>query len=228
MHTVRYDFTLPDGRKLEFAFEFDERFALVQKPREAWPAWTRLDFNKCENCPLRAEAAPRCPLAASLVDVVEATSALVSHATVEVVVVLGDRRTVASAKAMDALRSLMGMLIPASGCPRTAFFRPMARFHVPLSDREETLYRATSMFLLAQHLRRSRGLEAGSGLAGLAEIYNEINVVNRHLTERLRAACEKDSALNAVVLLDVFAQLLPMQLDEPLEELAPLFEAYLG
>jgi len=52
--------------------------------------------------------------------------------------------------------------------------------------------------------------------------------VNRYLTERLRAAVEKDSALNAVVLLDVFAQLLPMQLDEPLDELAALFEAYLG
>jgi hypothetical protein len=228
MHTVRYDFTLPDGQTLGFELEFDERFALVQKPREAWPEWTRLDFNKCESCPLRADAAPRCPLATSLVDIVEATSALVSHATVEVAVTAGDRKTVASAKAMDALRSLMGMLIPASGCPRTAFFRPMARFHVPLSDREETLYRATSMFLLAQHIRRSRGLEARPGLGGLAEIYGDLNVVNRHLAERLRAACEKDSALNAVVLLDVFAQLLPMQLDEPLEELIPLFEAYLG
>jgi hypothetical protein len=228
MHTVRCDFTLPGGRRLEFAFEFDERFTLVQKPREEWPEWTRLGFQQCDNCPLRADEAPRCPLAASLVDVVEATSALVSHATVEVAVVLGERTTVAIAKAMDALRSLMGMLIPASGCPRTAFFRPMARFHVPLSDREETLYRATSMFLLAQHIRRSRGLEAQAGLGGLAEIYGEMNVVNRHLAERLRAACEKDSALNAVVLLDVFAQLLPMQLDEPLEELAPLFAAYLG
>jgi len=228
MHTVRYDFTLPGDERIGFAFEFDGRFELIPKPRDAWPEWTRLDFQRCENCPLAPDAAPRCPLAASLVEIVEATGALVSHTTVEVEVTIGERRTVASAKAMDALRSLMGMLIPASGCPRTAFFRPMARFHAPLSDREETLYRAVSMFLLAQHLRRSRGLEAREGLGGLSEIYGELNVVNRHLAERLRAACEKDSALNAVALLDVFAQLLPMQLDEPLEELAPLFEAYLG
>jgi len=228
MHTVRYDLTLPDGQRLEFAFEFDERFALLAKPRESWPEWTRLDFNKCDNCPLPATAALRCPLAASLVDVVEATRALVSHSTVSVEVVVGDRKTTVIATAMDALRSLIGLLIPASGCPRTAFFRPMARFHVPFSDPVETLYRATSMFRLAQHLRESRGLEVRPGLGGLVEIYGEINVVNRHLTERLRATVDKDSALNAVVLLDVFAQLLPMQLDEPLDELAALFEAYLG
>lgn len=228
MHTVRYDLSLPDGRELGFACEFDDAFTLVLGPREAWPDWTRLAFQKCEGCPLSADVAPRCPVAASLVDVVEATGVLVSHATVEVAVAAGGRRTIATVSAQDALRSLMGMIIPASGCPRTAFFRPMARFHVPLSGPEETLYRATSMFRLAQHFRESRGLAARSGLAGLAEIYNEINVVNRHLTERLRAACEKDSPLNAVVLLDVFAQLLPMQLDEPLDELSALFAAYLG
>jgi hypothetical protein len=227
MHTVRYAFTLPDGRRLELAFEFDERFELVLPPRAAWPEWTRLDFNGCDDCPLRAGAAPRCPLAASLVEVVEAAGALVSHTTVEVEVTFGGRKTTLTAPAMDALRSLMGMLIPASGCPRTAFFRPMARFHVPLSGPEETLYRATSMFRLAQHLRQSRGLAPEEGLAGLAAIYGALNVVNRHLAERLRAACEKDSALNAVALLDVFAQLLPMQLDEPLDELAVLFAAYL-
>ena len=228
MHTVRYDFTLPDGKPLGFALEFDERFALAVKPRDAWPDWTRLDFEKCEGCPLRAEAAPRCPLAVSLVDVVEATRSLVSHSTVAVEVGCDERRTTATVPAQDALRSLMGLVIPASGCPRTAFFRPMARFHVPLSGPEETLYRAASMFRLAQHLRQSRGLEARDGLAGLVEIYADLNVVNRHLTERLRAACDKDSPLNAVVLLDVFAQLLPMQLDEPLDGLAALFDAYLG
>jgi hypothetical protein len=227
MHDVRYDFTLPGGRTLGFAFAFDERFALSVPPRDGWPDWTRLDFNKCDNCPLPANAAPRCPLAESLVDVVEATRALVSHSTVGVEIAAGEKRTTASVPAQDALRSLIGLLIPASGCPRTAFFRPMARFHVPFSGPEETLYRAASMFRLAQHLRQSRGLEPHAGLAGLAEIYGEINAVNRHLTERLRAAVEKDSALNAVVLLDVFAQLLPMQLDEPLDELSALFEAYL-
>jgi len=228
MHDVRYDFALPDGRRLAFHFEFDERFELVPRPREEWPAWTRLGFQQCGGCPLREDAAPRCPVAASLVDVVEATGALVSHETVEVAVVVGERRTAATAKARDALRSLMGMLIPASGCPRTAFFRPMARFHAPLSGPEETLYRAASMYRLAQHLRQSRGLTPRDGLAGLSEIYADLNVVNRHLTERLRSAVDKDSALNAVVLLDVFAQLLPMQLDEPLDELAALFDAYLG
>jgi len=228
MHTVRYALTPRDGARLEFAFEFDDAFALVRKPRGAWPAWAALEFEKCANCPLPADPAALCPLAAGLVEVVEATAALVSHTPVALAIEQEGRATIATVPAQDALRSLIGMLIPASGCPRTAFFRPMARFHAPLSGPEETLYRATSMFRLAQHLRRCRGLAADDGLGGLVAIYGELNVVNRHLTERLRAACEKDSPLNAVVLLDVFAQLLPMQLDEPLAALEPLFEAFLG
>jgi hypothetical protein len=227
MHHVRYAIAPGEGRRIELELEFDDRFALRKRPRASWPDWTRLDFRTCANCPLPPGAAPRCPLAESLVDVVEAASALVSHAEVALEIADGARTISARVAAQDALRSLIGLLIPASGCPRTAFFRPMARFHAPLSGPEETLFRAASMYRLAQHLRRGRGLEARDGLAGLVEIYGEINVVNRHLTERLRAAVERDSALNAVVLLDVFAQLLPMQLDGPLEELEPLFAAYL-
>jgi hypothetical protein len=122
----------------------------------------------------------------------------------------------------------MGLLIPASGCPDTAFLRPMARFHLPFSSPEETFYRAASMYRLAQHVRRGEGLEEDPMFAGLSEAYARLNTVNRHIALRLRAAASRDSARSAVALLDVFAQLLPMQLDEPLDELRPLFAAYLS
>jgi len=228
MRSIRYVLDFEDGRRMEFPFEFDEEgFDIVQARREDLPAWTLLDFHRCEHCPLAAAALARCPLAASLVDVVEATSGLLSHETVRATVETTARTVTAAVPAQDALRSLMGLVIPASGCPHTAWFRPMARFHLPFSDHAETLYRAAAMYRLAQHLRESRGLEARPGLGGLSDIYARLNAVNLHLVERLRAVARKDSSLNAVVLLDVFAQLLPMQLDEPLEELRPLFEPYL-
>lgn len=228
MHEITYTFTFGDGKQVAFEFSFDEEtFALVLEPRDSWPEWTWLDFNRCENCPLSTAAAPRCPVALALCDVVEASSKLVSYDELDVSVTMPDRTVSAKMPAQDALRSLMGLIIPASGCPHTAFFRPMARFHLPFSDQGETLYRAAAMYRLAQHVREGKRQEPRPGLHGLGDIYNQLNTVNRHLVERLRAATEKDSSLNAVVLLDIFAQLLPMQLDDPLEELHPLFRAYL-
>jgi hypothetical protein len=38
-----------------------------------------------------------------------------------------------------ALSSMLGLIIPASGCPHTIHFRPMSRFHQPFADTEEIL-----------------------------------------------------------------------------------------
>lgn len=228
MYEITYAFGFDDGGQTAFVFMFDENSFELQAPeRPRWPDWTWLDFQRCENCPYSTAAFARCPVATALVDVVEASSRLVSYDELDVTVTMPDRTVSARMPAQDALRSLMGLVIPASGCPHTAYFRPMARFHLPFSDQSETLYRVSSMYRLAQHMRESKQLEERPGLHGLSEIYSRLNVVNRHLVERLRSATEKDSTLNAVVLLDIFAQLLPMQLDEPLEELHPLFESYL-
>lgn len=228
MREITYELAFDDGRRMAFTFRFDEEsFELAPAERDRWPDWTLLGCERCEACPLD-DGIARCPLAAALVDIVEATSGIVSHEAATAIVRGAGRTVTARLPAQDALRSLMGLVIPAGGCPDTAFLRPMARFHLPFSSPEETLYRTASMYRLAQHLRRGRGLDEDPGFAGLSASYARLNAINRHLVERLRAAAVRDSAPNAVTLLDVFAQLLPMQLDEPLEELGPLFEAHLG
>jgi hypothetical protein len=40
--------------------------------------------------------------------------------------------------------------VATSGCRYTAYFKPMARFHLPFANEEETAYRAISMYLLSQ------------------------------------------------------------------------------
>jgi hypothetical protein len=47
------------------------------------------------------------------------------------------------------------------------------------------------------------------------------------MAERLRVASSKDSAVNAIVLLDLFAKALPYSIEESLEELRYLFGIYL-
>jgi hypothetical protein len=225
---IRYVLSFPDGAVLELPFEFEERaFAFVVAERETWPEWARLENHKCGHCPLDAVESPQCPLARALVSVVEATSDLVSHAEVRVDAVAPERRVVVDTTVGDALRSLMGLIIPASGCPHTAYLRPMARFHLPFSSADETLYRVCSMHRLAQRLRGAAGFEEDDAFDTLTEIYSDINLVNTHVAERLLEASGEDSSRSAVALLDVFAQLIPFQFDQALEELRGLFGAYL-
>ncbi|HKJ07570.1 MAG TPA: hypothetical protein VKA76_00635, partial [Gammaproteobacteria bacterium] len=126
------------------------------------------------------------------------------------------------------LSSLVGLVLATSGCPHAAFFRPMARFHLPLADENETIYRATSMYLLAQYFVHREGREADLGLSGLTAIYNDVQTINRALAERLRVACEQDAPVNAVVLLDVIAKAMPLTIGSQLAELRHLFRAYLA
>ncbi|MFH2005310.1 MAG: hypothetical protein ABI333_01870 [bacterium] len=225
-HRIHYTLRFPDGGSLEFPLEFTRADFTLVVAQGRLPDWTLLGRHQCEHCPLDSATSPRCPLAVAILNVVEATDQLVSHDRAEVEVVFETRTLSATVPAADALRSLMGLIIPTSGCPHTAFFRPMARFHLPFSDQDETLYRVTSMYALTQRIRGARDLEMDPGYDGLAEIYANINLVNMYVVERLQEAADKDSTRNAVTLLDVFAQLLPMQLDDPLDEQLPYFDAF--
>jgi hypothetical protein len=228
VHRVCYIFRISDAEQLDFTLEFSaEDFSIKIDEQRQLPSWTRLGFHCCSHCPLDEESSPHCPLARSLVEVVDATSRLVSYSRVDVEVILPSRRVNKSTSAQVALRSLMGLIIPASGCPYTAFFKPMARYHLPFSDERETLYRASSMYLMAQHIRRWKGLDWEPGFEGLGKIYADLNIVNRHMVERLQGIGTGDSSLNALVLLDVFAVLLPLRFEETMTELLNDFAAFL-
>lgn len=226
---IRYRFRLA-GREEEVVDLALDPGTLALVPSEAGelPEWTALKFEQCRNCPLSAREHPRCPLAVALVRVVGMFREVVSHDEVRLEVETEERTVRQKTTAQAALSSLMGVVMAASGCPHTAWFRPMARFHLPLSSHEETVYRAAGMYLLAQYYRRRDGHVADLDLDGLRDIYEGLAVVNEGIADRLRAAIDADSAVNAVVLLDVHARILPFAIEESLDELRPLFrEAYL-
>ena len=134
---------------------------------------------------------------------------------------IGQRTT-----AQRAVSSFMGLVAAASGCPRTACFRPMARFHLAFASEEETLYRAASMYALAQYFRQQSGQSVDLELNGLVEMYHQVQLVNRAMAERLRAAFATDAPINARILLDMFAKEMPYAVEERLEALRPLFPAF--
>lgn len=121
----------------------------------------------------------------------------------------------------------MGLLMATSGCPLTRFFRPTARFHLPLASTEETTFRAASTYLMAQYFRRLRGEGGELELQGLRSLYADIHRLNHAFAKRLRAATQTDSSVNAVILLDVLAGGLTAEDDDRLPELETYFRPYL-
>lgn len=100
----------------------------------------------------------------------------------------------------------------------------MARFHLPLSDEEETIGRAASIYLLKQYFLKNEGKPADFDLKGLVEIYDNMHTVNTTIASRLRAASKTDSAVNAIILLDVFTYVLPFSIEAYLQEIKYLFD----
>ena len=104
----------------------------------------------------------------------------------------------------------------------------MARFHLPFASTEETIWRASSSYLLAQYYLHQDGKPVDVHFKGLSRIYGEIQTVNISFAKRLRAACQHDSMVNAIILLDMFAQSMPSAIDESLDEIKPMFRPYLS
>jgi hypothetical protein len=177
---------------------------------------------------LPAQTHDYCPAAAALDELVARGGEMASFQQMRVEVETPERTVSSNTTAQRGYSALMGLLMAVSGCPHTAFFKPMARFHLPLASEEETVYRAVSMYLLAQYFRRCQGLDAEAGLNGLRDLYQNIGKVNKGMADRLRAASREDSTVNALILLDMLARAVPFVIEDSLEDVRHLFSAYLA
>ncbi len=226
---LTYRFALPDSRERVFDLQIDHDSAeLAALPDIEPPAWAELGFNQCKDCPLDAAQVKHCPAARHLAGVIDGFTDLVSYDQVRVTVESEERAVVATLSAQQALASLMGLIMASSGCPRTAVFRPMARFHLPFSNESETAYRVAAMYLVAQHFIARDGGKPDFDLQHLESVYRGMHAVNRGMAQRLRAASRQDAIVNAIVLLDVYSSLVPAAIHDLLDELKPAFAALLS
>jgi hypothetical protein len=221
---IVYRFKVPKQPEHVFELQLDaDTSTIVDALPDDLPYWTKLEFNQCSGCPLNAAESPHCPAAVRLASIGSSFANLVSFDQVEVAVETAERTISAHTSAQTALASLIGLIMASSNCPRTAVFRPMARFHLPFSSESETAYRVASMYLLAQHYAERDGREPDLELKDLALVYRGVHLVNRGMVQRLRAATREDAVVNAIVLLDVYTSLVPAAIDELLKELRPSF-----
>lgn len=224
----QYRFQLANDKALSFDIKLNPiTLKMRSNIKGELPAWTRLNFNQCPHCPLNESEHSHCPLAVSLIEPIESMSDLKSYDKAKITVTTPERITGSRTTVQEGLSAMMGLIMPTSGCPHTGFFRPMARFHLPFATESETLYRVSTMYLMAQLLRREKGLEADFDLQGISPIYDNLRTLNKAMVTRLSAAHDLDSAINAVVLLDQFAANFTYSLEDPLETFETLFSSYL-
>ena len=222
--TITYKFTLPDNTEELFELEFDEqRIEITNDFKEPPPPWTELEHHQCPHCPLRPEDHPFCPVALNLTTAIDRFDHLMSFDGILVNVISSERQVTYKTTAQEGISSLMGLLIAGSSCPMTHFFKPMARFHLPFANKDETLWRAAATFLLARFFT-DRGLQRSDmDLQGLVSIYDNVTILNDYMVERVRSVTSKDSAVNALVHLDVFAKFLTPPLEDTLNQIRPIF-----
>jgi hypothetical protein len=227
---IRYcfRFTEPGHTPSERVFTvFLERTThdLVQPTREGdvVPEWVKLDFAKCTNCPLDSDQYKYCPTARSLVDVIEFFADLPSFKEVNVEVQTEERTITKATTVQEGLRSLMGLIMPTSGCPKLGQLRPMTLRHTPFATMDETTHNAVTCYLLGQYFNQHFGGEASFDLSGLSEIYKDIHQINKDFLERLKAASKDDANLNGLVSLDIFTFSVPKSIEKNLNKFLTVF-----
>jgi hypothetical protein len=221
---VVYHFGFPDGGSKAYTVELDRAtLSYLPSVAEQPPAWARLENHQCGHCPLKPAEHPYCPVATNLSTLVEFFKDKASVAEATVTVTTEERTYVKQLSLQRGIFGIFGLVMATSSCPYMDFLKPMARFHLPFSTAEETIVRSVSMYLLRQYFVAKRGEQPDLGLEHLETHYGNIQQVNDGILERIKGVVENDADLNALIILQGFADLLTMAISKDLSKIEPLF-----
>lgn len=222
-----YRFNFEDGSEKDFPVKLRaDTLELVLEDNFQKPEWTRLNFHQCERCPL-GDDVEHCPVAANLSVLVESFQDSISFEKTRVTVETKERTFVRTTTLQKGLSALVGIYMVTSNCPVMDKLRPMVRFHLPFANSRETVYRAVTMYLMAQFFIMRKGGKPDWDLNHLSEIYKAISLVNRGISKRISNASNSDANVNAVVILHSVGESLPYVIESGLNELEPLFADYI-
>lgn len=227
---IKYVFSLKDSRVIEYNIRLDpETYQIKSTPHSEIPYWCKLDYMRCSHCTKSDQEKEYCPIALNLVDIIEVFKDILSFEIIDAVVETNQRKYVKNdVSVQEALSSLVGIIMVTSGCSNLDKLRPMVKFHLPFASVEETVYRATSMYMLAQYFRAQEGKEIDLSMRELIDLYHKINQINITFCKRLQEISEANANLNAIVILDTFSQMIPMKIEKTLEDFKGLFANYLS
>ena len=211
---IIYFFRLESGAGHRFDVDFDRPPAGGDLP-----AWTRLEVDKCPNCPLADTPGAHCPAAADLVPLVERFSALTSIDRVDVHVVTPQFEARKRTDTQTALSALMGLILATGACPILSRLRPLAHMHSPFASATEVVYRIVSMHLFGCFLRGEP-----AGLEGLSGFFSDIERLNQAFFGRLNRAVQRDASINALLALHSRSMLASLSIDTEMESIRTWFQ----
>jgi len=219
-YIIRFD----SGEEQVIDIQLDpSTLAMIPAKDEDIPDWALLEFGKCSVCRFTAAQHKHCPIARNLAGITRTFADKASTMTVDVRVTAKDREYFKKTSLQDALSSAIGVCMATSGCPVMDVLRPMARYHLPFASLNETIYRSVSSYLLQQYFLKRKGQEPDWELKKLNRAYDEIKVLNLAIVDRVRKASQKDANYNALIILDIFAKMVPWTIDHGLPEKDFLF-----
>ncbi|MCK5178108.1 MAG: hypothetical protein KAR32_01135 [Candidatus Omnitrophica bacterium] len=213
VRTILYKFKFSEDNEQDFAVKMDSQtLDIISDPKDSYPEWAKLEYQKCSNCPLNEKEHEYCPIAMKLVGTVDFFCKPLEFKDVDLIVETPERTFSKKVDLKSAAVSLIGIYMAASGCPIMDKLRPMARHHLPLATTPETTYRSIANYLIAQYLIAQQGKEPDWELKNLGGIYDAIKIVNTHFRERLLKISREDYALSAILTLDAYAYYINLSL----------------
>jgi hypothetical protein len=226
---IQYEFFFENERIEVFSLTFrNPELSLQPFPVENDEPWTKLEFNQCRVCTLKATERKYCPVARNLSYVLLQFKNDYSYETVRVKVTSEQRVNEKETSLQDGISPLMGLIMATSGCPILDKFKPMAFMHLPFSNKVETTFRAVSTYLTAQYIRKMNRLAPDWDLKNFKAMYATVKQLNSDFAKRLQEIKGSDAIMNALVRLDMFAQSGSVSFSEGwMKQLGPIFSAYL-
>lgn len=225
MESIRYELNLGEGEHYHFDIDIER---VYHPPVEGEPHhnWTRLENDRCDNCPLSIDEHDYCPAAIDIESIAAEFGDTLSIKRADVWVHSKNRSYFKNCDAQTCLNSLFGLVMATSGCPLLSRLRPLAHSHQPFASLEETVHRLVGTYLINQYLEfREGNAEPDWSLDGIAEIYAQLQRVNIHLMRRMRAASSEDANINALQTFISISSLVKMGVDDILSRLPPLLRS---
>jgi len=220
---IEYRITLDDEHDFSYRIELDRSYDREAEAQA--PHWTRLEHQRCANCPLSREQFSHCPAAVDLHRVIEDFQGLPAVQKALVWVRTPEREYTKVVGLEEGLRALLGVIMATSACPVLARLKPMAQQHLPFANNREFVLRAVSLYLARQYFNLREGRYADWELRGLVRSFQQLQLVNQAFWQRIHDTCKGDSNLKAFLTFFSMASSLTVSLETQLQKIRPMVMA---
>lgn len=225
-----YTFIFKDGREKKFEILIDkDTLNIIPSEQQEIAQWAKREEFQCASEFCNSMFKEYCPIAVNINNIIKFFSDIDSYENVKIYAEVDERTYYKETSVQKGVSSLIGIIMPTSGCPVLAKLKPLTRFHLPFASIEETEFRVISMYLFAQYMIFQRGGKPDWEMVKLKKIYEDILKINRTLSEKVAQLENKDASINAIVALDNFAQFISSSLEyKDFSDYENIFKEWLG